>query len=842
MSLISKEKILLIGKMLFPIILLVLISFELKHVIMSINKPLLLTYIKSLSLWNFVIIILGGFFAIAPMFFYDRILLKYLQLKIPMRNLCRYSLISNSFSNLLGFGGLIGISLRNYFYQTYENDKKRLFKGIATVSLFYLSGISFLALFILFGNVHIPLLQNHKWLFFAVWIVGLYFPVLLLYLFLKKPKGKDLTMSKQVGFSLFFASLFEWLFIFFYLLTLTKILSINVSFIEFFHIFIIACCAGIISMIPGGLGSFDLVFIWGFHEIGSSDEKILILLILYRIGYLMIPFIIGFFSFLHQYWSKWNDSWSHIPNMVIEKISHLILTILVFLSGLVLLISAALPGILERLKFTEEILSMHVMNLSHQVSVGTGFVLLGLSRGIENKEKRAYHLTIIILLFAAISTFLKGMDYEEALFILIVAFLLRLAKNRFYRKSFVITWGKALFDTSLILIITSAYLIIGYVSLPTSKLNVPTVLLPYIILDPDDLFFSAAIGLIIAFLIFLFGYILGKPKSIPTIPSDEQELEIKEFLKKYRGSSLSHLIFLHDKSIFWNHHKNVLCTYKTYANKMVILGDPIGEEQEIFNSIEEILIKADQYGYTPIYYQVSKEMLPFLHANGFDFFKLGEEAYVYLEEFSLNGKKKKNSRAMKNKFEREGYTFSISSPPHSSELFSRLKFISTEWLQGRSEKGFSLGFYSKAYLNQSPIALVKDGAGDIIAFASVMPMYDQDQMISVDLMRRLPSTPSGTMDFLFLNLFEASKEKGYKYFNLGMAPLSNVGTSKFSFLSEKIAAQIYLRGYSFYHFQGIRLFKEKYADHWEPKYLAFRKKSSLPFTMAQVSMMISKRK
>ena len=94
-------------------------------------------------------------------------------------------------------------------------------------------------------------------------------------------------------------------------------------------------------------------------------------------------------------------------------------------------------------------------------------------------------------------------------------------------------------------------------------------------------------------------------------------------------------------------------------------------------------------------------------------------------------------------------------------------------------------------------------------------------------MRFTPGAPSGTMDFIFLSLFEWAKEEGYRTFNMGMSPLSNVGLSKFSFLSEKIAAQIFLHGQFFYHFKGLRNFKDKYADSWEPKYLAYRKKSSL---------------
>ena len=80
------------------------------------------------------------------------------------------------------------------------------------------------------------------------------------------------------------------------------------------------------------------------------------------------------------------------------------------------------------------------------------------------------------------------------------------------------------------------------------------------------------------------------------------------------------------------------------------------------------------------------------------------------------------------------------------------------------------------------------------------------------------------MDFVFLSLFEWAKEHGYQYFNIGMAPLYNVGLSKYSFLSEKIASQIFLHGQFFYPFQGLRKFKDKYADSCGSKYLAYRKK------------------
>ena len=79
-------------------------------------------------------------------------------------------------------------------------------------------------------------------------------------------------------------------------------------------------------------------------------------------------------------------------------------------------------------------------------------------------------------------------------------------------------------------------------------------------------------------------------------------------------------------------------------------------------------------------------------STGFGFFKLGEEAFVDLESFTLSGKKMKGNRAVKNKFERENYVVEILKPPYSSEIMNELEEVSNNWLQGRGEKGFSLGF------------------------------------------------------------------------------------------------------------------------------------------------------
>lgn len=826
-------------KIVFPLALLSLILFESKNMVQDFDINLLKNNISELNPPKLLLICILGLISVIPMLFYDVMLCKILNLNLRLKQIFTYSWIVNTFSNFLGFGGVIGLSLRTYFYKDHYKEKDVIIKNIAKVTIFYLSGFSILCWFVVMGVFKPTFLVEMKWLKLAVWALALYLPFLLISFKLKNKKN---TTSNKNNFllGLIIVSTVEWIFAFLLFWIVAHVLNIPISLTHLFPIFTVAACAGIISMIPGGLGSFDLVILMGFEFYHIPSEKVLLVLLLYRLSYYFIPFIFAIGLFGKYYLNLLDAQYKQIFNVIIKNLSHWILTLLVFISGIILLLSASLPGVLDRIKFIREFLASPLMGFSHQLTVVAGFLLILLSRGIEYKVRWAYYSTLAVLIFASLLCLVKGFDYEETIYLSIVALMLIISKKRFYRLNFVITWGRAAFDFLVIIFFTLLYILIGYHNLPESKLKIPSFIQKYMIIDAGDLIISAIIGLIIAGIIMFCTYMVTKPRT-PRFVQIETDKILNHF-SKYGGTVLSHLVFLHDKKVFWNETGQVMIMYERFADKLVILGDPIGDEEQFFHAIEEFQDFADLYGYTPAYYQVTKELLPKLHENGYDFFKLGEEAFVDIESFSLSGSKMKGLRATRNKFVKEGYTFEVIEPPFSKKQFQELKKISDLWLDGKKEKGFSLGFFDKNYLETAPIAILKDSDEQTIAFASIMPIYDNHITLSIDLMRHIPNSPSGTMDFLFLELFEWGKLNGYKRFNLGMAPLANVGLSKYSFIGEKIASQIYTHGNFVYQFKGLKKFKEKYANNWEPKYLAYRKKTSLPITMVQIALLIAKKR
>ncbi|MCL6571363.1 MAG: lysylphosphatidylglycerol synthase domain-containing protein, partial [Bacillus sp. (in: Bacteria)] len=434
---IRKDILLKVVTFLFPLLLLIFAIIEMGKFISGLHIQLLRNEINQLNVGILLLILAITFVAVLPMLLYDVILVRILKAKIPKRVLLEQSFIANSFSNLIGFGGLIGAMVRTYFFHPLEQEKRKLLGVIASVYLFYLTGISVLSWVVTIGYRNFPLFNNTKWLYFAVLGVGLYLPIFLSIQVIKSKRDYQSPISASNALKLILVSIIEWLAVFIALLLLTRILGISISIENLVPVYIVAVCAGIISMIPGGFGSFDVVFIWGMQGLQVTEEKVLVLLLFYRIGYYFVPFIISIVFFVKLYWKKWNHSLNNLPKAIIQRVSHVTLTMFVFLSGLILLLSASVPGIMSRLKIAQELLSFPIINISHQLSVAAGFLLLGLSRGIEYKVKRAYELTMVALILAAMFSIFKGIDYEEAIFLIIVALLLRGSKSQFYRESYV---------------------------------------------------------------------------------------------------------------------------------------------------------------------------------------------------------------------------------------------------------------------------------------------------------------------------------------------------------------------------------------------------------------------
>jgi len=845
-------------KVAFSLLIVLLIYFEGRKELVNLNVAASFSLLRSFGPIKLLLFFIAGAAAVSCMTLYDYFIIKSLKYKISLLKTFKISWISNTFNNFLGFGGLTGAGIRSMLYKE-ENvlNKECLFINVLLVPA-TTTGLSILAWLGILNILPMrPMLAEHKWFSIAVVSFALYLFIYLLLFKIKWVRKKvlpvDISVAKStpLRIELIFASIFEWggAGLFFWYVSSTFVS--NISILQVLTILTVAACVGILSMVPGGLGSFDLVSILGLQLVGASPSEALAILFIYRAFYYIIPWMLGAIMAVIGMITKNGEEDVVVPslfnklrafpneNIFVSDLGVWALSLMVFVSGIVLLISAATPSITGRFKLLSEVFALPVMNISHRISIAIGLMLLVLSLRIKKRVKRAFRWTLILLILGSLTTFIKGLDFEEAIFLLIIALLLWLSKSRYYRESAPIKKR----TIALYLIITAAsiflYALIGNsIHADFFKSNEPF----YILTIRPRTFIKNAIFSFVLCWIFLFFLLSTSFNTKFNNKPEQKDIEkLKQFLKKYKGNYLTHLIFLKDKNLYWAQNDQVLLAYAEISHKLVVLGDPIGDASLFKKAIGDFQTFADKFGHTLVFYQVSEKYFPYYHENGYYFFKLGEEAVINLDTFSLSGSKHdKSLRSTKGRLEKDGYKFEVLNPPFSSDMISEVKIISDIWLGNRSEKGFSLGFFDESYIQSASIALFKNADDKILGFATIMPAYDEIS-ISVDLMRfDHAACPNGTMDAIFINLILWSKEQNYKYFNLGMAPLSNVGLAPFAHEQEKLAKFVYKFGNYWYKFSGLRNYKEKFHPDWEPRYLAYPKFISLPTLLIELTILISK--
>lgn len=839
-------------KILFVIAMIIFIVFSIKREVESIDFVQTTMLLRSFPIVTLSLLTVLGILGISSITLYDFLIIKHLNLDIKPLTIFNVSFVASAINNVSGLGGLTGASIRAVLFKNDDDNADIVDYNLLLIPATAVGLSAFSVLSLTMYKYIQPLVNKYKFLLliligFIVYLVLYFFIDTIFYKF-KKTEKEVLSKKRFIlKLNLFVTSLLEWLIAFILFLIIVRQFSTNINPFIVLAIFTLGSIAGIVSMLPGGVGSFDFIILLGLQYYGVANENILAALILYRIFYYIIPLVLSIiFTLVIQSQSKTSIKLFNTERFKgfisrTSGLTNLLLSILVFISGIVLLFSALVPGVAERIKIAAKLLSFPILQWSHQLSISIGILLITISREIKMKVKRAYKVTWWLLLLGALFTFVKGIDYEEAIFLVIVLLLLRLSKDSFYRKSVPIDWFWTLISATMALIGVIIYLRLSHV-----------ILLDFLREHNFKTIFSRGFSSFRPSGIITYGsfvlYIIIREVTKQRINSDDRFEEpdvdrLKEFLMENTGTYLSHLVFLGDKHIYWAKSNKVLLAFERSHNVIIVLGDPMGDEKYFGEAIDEFHTFIDEYGYKSVFYEVSEKYLPLYHEHGYYFFKLGEMAIVNIEEFDITSPKSRDFRNVLSRFKRDGYYFQmIDGTDVDDQIYDELLAISNEWLKGRKEMGFSLGFMNRNYLEQSPIGLVrKVDTNEVIAFVTLMPKYDK-KSYSIDIMRFKNEVPKNTMTFLILNLMLYIKENDYRILNLGMAPLSNVGVTKNAHFKERMAHLVFKYGKEVYSFSGLRSYKEKFNPNWEGRYLAYDDLTLLPSSIIEATMLIHSKK
>jgi phosphatidylglycerol lysyltransferase len=104
-------------------------------------------------------------------------------------------------------------------------------------------------------------------------------------------------------------------------------------------------------------------------------------------------------------------------------------------------------------------------------------------------------------------------------------------------------------------------------------------------------------------------------------------------------------------------------------------------------------------------------------------------------------------------------------------------------------------------------------------------------------MRYRLEMPHGTMEYLLTELMLTLREEGYRWFDLGLAPLAGVGDRPGATLQERALSQLYERLTRFFSYKGLRFYKAKFEPDWEDRFLVY---GVGPLALARVGVALTR--
>ena len=598
--------------------------------------------------------------------------------------------------------------------------------------------------------------------------------------------------------------------------------------------FAVAAVVAIVSHVPGGIGVLESIVLLLLSPALPADH-VLGALVAFRAIYYLGPFLVAAVTFALLEISETTTGQLLLRALrgMVPELSAL----LVLMAGLVLLVSGARPGVDERMRALHHLVPLGLIEGSHLVGSAVGVGLVILARGLWRRLDSAWVLALALLGVGATASLLKGFDWEEAAIALAIALVLIPNRDKFHRRGSLFTEPLSGSFLLGLVAIAAATLYLGFLSY--SNVEYRHELWWQMALNAHaPRFLRASVGVVTVVLVYGMAQLV-RPTTLRKRVASDDDVATALAIAEASGESQARLVALGDKEVLFDDNKTAFIMYGVEGRAFIAMGDPVGAPEARPEIIKKFRVLADAHDAACAFYQVVPDTITDYVDRGFALVKLGEEARVDLADFGLEGRAMKSLRASHKKAAKE-LTFAVVDAKDVSGVLPQLKRVSDAWLGDKNtrEKGFSLGFFDEDYLQSGPVAVARKG-DDIVAFANVWTTATKEEL-SIDLMRHDDRAPNGTMDFLFAELMLWGKAQGYRWFSLGMAPMSGLDDGPLSPWWSRAFSLIFRHGEALYNFKGLRAYKEKYDPAWRGRYLACHSVVDVPRVLASVATLTSR--
>lgn len=290
-------------------------------------------------------------------------------------------------------------------------------------------------------------------------------------------------------------------------------------------------------------------------------------------------------------------------------------------------------------------------------------------------------------------------------------------------------------------------------------------------------FVNALLGLFGALALMSAAIVLFRSQRADNALTGPDESAIRGLLEVYgKNDSLGYFATRRDKSVVFAPNGRAAITYRVEVGVCLASGDPVGDPKAWQAAITEWLALCQSYGWAPGVMGASSTGAQAFREAGLNALELGDEAILHPDTFKLSGPDMKPVRQAVTRARRAGLTVRMRRHRDlGSEELAAVLQRADAWRDTETERGFSMALGRLGDPADGDCLLVEavqgadehGGGGEVVAMLSLVPWGTNGA--SLDLMRRSPQSPNGTIELMVSEMCLQAEEIGVTRISLNFA-------------------------------------------------------------------------
>ena len=314
----------------------------------------------------------------------------------------------------------------------------------------------------------------------------------------------------------------------------------------------------------------------------------------------------------------------------------------------------------------------------------------------------------------------------------------------------------------------------------------------------------------------------------------EDESRLRGLLGKQGArDSLGYFALRREKRVVWSPTGKAAITGRVVNGVFLVSGDPIGDPEAWPGAISAYCQQVDEYGWVAAVIGCSETgATVFQREAGLAAIELGDEAIVYTDAFSLEGRPMRGVRQACTRVQRAGYDIQVRRGADiSRKEFIELDRMAAAWRGNAVERGFSMALsrLGDAADDQCVVATATQN-GEVRGLLHFVPWGPDG--LSLDLMRRDRTADNGLNEYMIVQVIDkAGAELGINRISLNFAVFRDAIER-----GERIGAGPVLRAWRWvlvfasrwWQIETLYRFNVKFRPEWEPRFLSYPSTRDLP--------------